>query len=71
MAVPIETEPSFAAGNSEFLFEGYFAANPARTYDVSPNGERFLMIKPGADTNVLAIVVNWFEHLRAPALTDN
>ena len=47
MAVPIETEPTFAPGNPVVLFDA--AAFPVvggpRRYDVAPDGQRFLMIK--------------------------
>ena len=71
MAVPVETGPTFSAGNPEVLFEQqyhYFRAN--RTYDVAPDG-RFLMIKEGATTDdgsaptaQIVLVENWFEELK-------
>ena len=67
MAVSIDTEPSFAAGNPEVVFEGqYFGEQGGRAYDVSPDGERFLMIKPVESmsiTSQIIIVQNWFEEL--------
>jgi hypothetical protein len=58
--------------------EGYFTfpgGNPGRTYDVSPDGQRFLMIK--SDTSgqagapsMLIIVHNWFEELKARVLAQ-
>ena len=69
MAVPVETGPSFAAGNAELLFEGQDAVSlGARTYDVSPDGERFLMVKEVATENTptpphFILVQNWFEEL--------
>ena len=51
MAVPVETEPMFRAGDPEMLFEQqYFYFRASRTYDVAPDG-RFLMIKAGATTD--------------------
>ena len=49
MSVAVEGGSTFRAGNPTRLFEGrYFAARicSGRTYDVSPDGQRFLMIKP-------------------------
>ena len=42
-------------------------ANPARHYDVSPDGRRFLMIKdsPSATPASLVVVQHWFEELKA------
>jgi hypothetical protein len=58
---------------TKLLNEGYFTVpggNPGRTYDISSDGQRFLMIKPGggsdqtaAPTNIV-VVQNWFEELK-------
>jgi serine/threonine-protein kinase len=50
MVVTIETEPTFAAGNPEVLFrsECVLASHSGpdvSPYDISPDGQRFLMIK--------------------------
>jgi serine/threonine-protein kinase len=43
-------------------------SNPGRTYDVSPNDRRFLMIKQGSDNQVappqIVVVQNWLEELK-------
>jgi serine/threonine-protein kinase len=56
MRVPVETGSKWNAGQPTKLFAGPYlsgAANPHWTYDVSPNGQRFLMIKTsGGDPNV-------------------
>ena len=70
MAVDIAAQPSFAAGKPRMLFQGPYERSPATSpnYDVSPDGQRFLMLKP-ADTGESAptqinIVLNWFEELK-------
>ena len=70
MAVPVDTEPTFSAGDPEVLFEQqYHRFRSSRTYDVASDG-RFLMIKDGATTGEAAptaqiiIVENWFEELK-------
>ena len=70
MAVPVQTSPSLVLGTPVKLFEGpYFIGLAGRTYDVSPDGKRFLMIKnvsPGqtaADQRIV-IVENWTEELK-------
>lgn len=46
MAVPFQTSPTLAVGTPTRLFEDrYYARLLGRTYDVSPDGQRFLMIK--------------------------
>ena len=45
-----------------------------RTYDISPDGERFLMVKENADDEdtptEFVLVQNWFEELKRLAPTD-
>ncbi len=78
MAVTIQPGATFEAGNAQRLFEGRFFAtstNFARTYDVSLDGRRFLMIKDQASADEssapssLIVVLNWFDELKrlAPA----
>ncbi len=69
MAVDIATQPGFAAGKPRILFEGPYAPAPFPTtnYDVSPDGQRFLMVKPseqGAAPTQINVVLNWFEELK-------
>ncbi len=70
MAVEIATQPGFAAGTPRMLFEGRYetAIVPIDNYDVSPEGQRFLMLKPsesaeGSPTQI-NVVQNWFEELK-------
>jgi serine/threonine-protein kinase len=77
MTVPVQTSPTFSAGNPAKVFEGrYLVPNNGRTYDVSPDGQRFVMIKgPAIDERSKApsasivVVLNWLEELkqRVPA----
>jgi serine/threonine-protein kinase len=76
MSVPVETETSFKAGIPGVLFKGEYWAGLNRTqYSVTPDGQRFLMIKDlaskpeGAGIPQIDIVLNWFEELkeRVPA----
>jgi hypothetical protein len=69
MAVPIESTSGFRAGDPSKLFAGpYFTEFSGSSYDVSPDGQRFLMIKTAgsAVTNTPRIIVveNWFEELK-------
>ena len=68
MAVPVDTGPNFSAGEPEVLFEDrYFLFLSRRTYDVAPDGQRFLMVKHGDETGDDAVrihlIQNWFEEL--------
>jgi serine/threonine-protein kinase len=69
--VAVETSNStFTTGNPVRLLErAYLSPAPGRTYDVSPDGQRFLMIKEvgsdeGGATSELVVVLNWFEELK-------
>ena len=83
MAVTVQLTPTFSAGNPTKLFDapsllldgrfiGTGTGGTNRTYDVSRDGQRFLMIKNNAgssDGNAspasMVVVQNWFEELKA------
>jgi hypothetical protein len=69
MAVSIQTEPRFLAGTPTALFEGsYRGLNSTprgyQYYDISPDGQRFLMVKLAQETPQIHVVLNWFEELK-------
>jgi serine/threonine-protein kinase len=69
MAVPITTTPAFSAGNPRVLFEGPFRTDgPFRGYDVTPDGQRFLMVQevpqPPVRVSQMVLVQNWSEELK-------
>ncbi len=81
MAVPVKTEPVFSLETPRMLFRGTYSfqnrtqISPPNLYpkiwDISPDGKRFLMIKPpGAATSVegsarrINVVLNWTEELK-------
>ena len=70
MAVEIATQPGFVAGTPRMLFEGQYAPAPLTfpNYDVSPDGQRFLMLKPVEQAESaltqINVVLNWFEELK-------
>jgi eukaryotic-like serine/threonine-protein kinase len=81
MAVAVKTEPAFSLETPKILFRasyafvsssGQFLSTPLfYPWDISPDGKRFLMIKPpgvapsaeGAPRKI-NIVLNWFEELK-------
>ena len=67
MVVPVDTRRKFIAGKPDFLFEGSYEAHPLTTsYGVSPDGQRFLMVKssvPLVDSNRIDAVLNWVSEL--------
>ena len=70
MSVPVPAGPGFTPGRPVRLFDGtgYTGAGAqgsGRTYDVSPDGSRFLMVRVGDQSNTpLVVVLNWFEELK-------
>ena len=80
MAVTVQLTPTFSAGNPTKLFDApsilldgrFIASGTHRTYDVSRDGQRFLMIKENAGSSEgnappasMVVVQNWFEELKA------
>ena len=68
MAVQIEPAETFTYGNLTTVVDGNYVTGIGRTYDVAPDGQQFLMVKPATDDEGtgarLVIVQNWFEELR-------
>ncbi len=64
------TEPAFTRGGPEVLFTGRYISAAGRKYDISPDGQQFLMVKEARqrdDTSALTqliVVLNWFEELK-------
>jgi len=68
MAVNVTTQPTFSAGKPTMLFEGYLLSTQRLpNYDVSADGQRFLMLKANEQAQGRAqinAVLNWFEELK-------
>jgi serine/threonine-protein kinase len=75
MSVPVQSGATFTAGTPTKLFEGtYYAGrgvlSRGGTYDVSPDGQRFLMLSQIGDRSQLTepatviVVKNWGEELK-------
>ena len=73
MGVDVATRPTFNAGTPRTLFKRQFYNGGMRTtYDVSPDGQRFLGVQPVEPEKPITqinVVINWFEELKrlAPA----
>lgn len=69
MSAPVRTRPALTAGPERLLFEGAFVRAAASTaaYDVSPDGERFLMLTGGdgqEPVRQLTVILGWAASLR-------
>jgi len=68
--VDVQMGSGLAIGKPRLLFEqpGYMMPSPIRGYDLSPDGQRFLMVKLGqrkpAPVTEMILVQNWFEELK-------
>ena len=64
MVVDVTLQPTFAASKPRMLFEGpYIGALPAN-FDVSQDGQRFVMVMPSKQSPRLEMVLNWTEELK-------
>jgi len=68
MVVPVDTVgPSFTAGPPRVLFRGRYASTDLAAYDVSSDGQRFLMVRPSDDElrpADVSIAENWLAELK-------
>ena len=67
MVVPIQTEPTFNVGKPELMFEGSYVSSQFdpdyQYYDVSRDGQRFVMLKEMEQPAQINVVLNWFQEL--------
>jgi serine/threonine-protein kinase len=64
--VDVDAGTEFIAGTPRLLFKGPFINIGGYSYDVSPDGQRFLVVsRPEQDlaTRELQVITNWFEEL--------
>ncbi len=77
MAVALDMESGFTAGTPQILFEGPYVptAFSFPFYDVSADGQRFLMLAPVASqtggATQIHVVLNWTEELKRLVPTDH
>ncbi len=74
MVVSIQTEPTFKAETPRLLFEGSFdlSSPNVRNWDISPDGEWFVMLKEvGTQHSQINVILNWTEDLKRLVPTDN
>ena len=69
MAVEIVTQPALTASKPKLLFEGPYllSAGNLPAYDVSRDGQRFLIVKESQEEQPptqINVVLNWFEELK-------
>jgi serine/threonine protein kinase len=74
MVVDYTAQPTFSAGKPRMLFQGPYTPTPrsASDYDVSPDGQRFLMLKAAEQApGQISVVLNWMDVLKQKASAGN
>ena len=69
LAVPVRMQPTFQPGTPPQLFVGRYLSftGPFRTYDVTPDGKRFLLIRnkeAELAASQLTVALHWSTELR-------
>jgi len=73
LVVQVETQPTFSVERPQVLFEDPYFFDTSLTrgmpsYDIHPDGERFVMVQTRSadnpETTQLNVVLNWFEELK-------
>ena len=74
MVVPVKTEPDLKIDSPKVLFQkpySYDLGSVGNTWDIHPDGDRFLMMKRVEDDKAstkslrkINIILNWFEELK-------
>jgi Tol biopolymer transport system component len=68
MVVPVATQPTFSPGAARQLFEANYYEMPRReaNFDVSPDGQHFLVVKGSGGTGATGyiVVLNWAEEVK-------
>jgi serine/threonine-protein kinase len=66
MAVDVSTTPRLTLSRPRVLFEQryVFGGQTVANFDVSPDGQRFVMVKDDSASGRINLVLNWFEELK-------
>ncbi len=65
MVAAIALHPTFTVGARRELFEGNYVNDPVyRSYDVTRDGQAFVMVRSPKPLGDFVVVLNWFDQLR-------
>ncbi len=66
MVVKIQTNPDFRASKPTLLFKGpeLGGGSNFRSWDIMPDGQRFVAVETAPAPTELVVVLNWFEELK-------
>ena len=73
MVVPVRMGAKLEVSRAERLFEGSYQLDVVghRNFNVSPDGQRFLMLRQDARSLEIRVVTHWFEELERLAPNQN
>ena len=64
MVVSVQTTPELKIGEPQVFYEGEFVNVGGRSYDISPDGERALVITASEGTaRSIRVITNWFDEV--------
>ena len=64
MVVDVQLKPEIALGEPRVFYDGSFVNVPGRSYDISPDGKRALVIKGPEDTaRSIRLITNWLDQV--------
>ncbi len=71
MTVTTDTSAGFKASAPQALFRGDYDQASSTTahphFDVAPDGQRFLMVKPEKSASQIVVVLNWLDEFKRRA----
>ena len=64
MVLDVQLEPEIVLGEPRVFYEGSFVNVGGRSYDISPDGARALVIKGPVDTaHSIRLITNWLDQV--------
>ena len=64
MAAAVHMQPTFSVGERTELFTGPFRSNNSYAqYDVTRDGQGFIMVQGSEGSSDIVVVLNWFDQL--------
>jgi serine/threonine-protein kinase len=70
MSVAVQYEPGLELGKPKIVFEDNFSIDTFGSYDVTPDGRRFILFRRTKPWEI-HIILNWFEELERLVLSRN
>jgi eukaryotic-like serine/threonine-protein kinase len=69
--VAVTLDPVFSAGKARLVYSGPFRMGGRTNYDITPEGDRFLIVTEAAPIKQLRVVLNWLTEIKAHVRAKN